>query len=70
MLRDPDGVGLIDGWGGISYQALAERVQQLAAGLAAQGLRPGDRLDLLLANRPEFAVGCSPPPDSARSLCR
>ncbi|HEX5794287.1 MAG TPA: AMP-binding protein [Geminicoccaceae bacterium] len=56
VLRDPDGVALIDGGARISYRALAERVQRLAAGLAAQGIRPGDRLALLLANRPEFAV--------------
>jgi O-succinylbenzoic acid--CoA ligase len=56
VVRDPDGIALIDGETRTSYRALAERVLRLAAGLAAQGIRPGDRVALLLGNRPEFAV--------------
>lgn len=37
-----------------SYQALAQAAQALAGRLAAQGLQPGDRVVMLLSNRPEF----------------
>ena len=37
-----------------SYEALAQASQRLAGSLAAQGLRAGDRVVMLLSNRPEF----------------
>jgi long-chain acyl-CoA synthetase len=40
----------------ISYRELTERVQALAAGLAALGVNPGDRLALLSENRLEWAL--------------
>ena len=40
--------------GVITYAALAERNEQVAAGLAARGLGPGDRVAVLMRNRPEF----------------
>lgn len=37
-----------------TYQSLAHRVASLAAGLSAAGLSSGDRVALLMENRPEF----------------
>lgn len=39
---------------GISYPALSERVARLATGLASVGLHRGDRVVLLMPNRPEL----------------
>src|SRR3954466_6905820 len=38
----------------ITWSQYAERVKQLAAGLAALGLKRGDTIGLMLNNRPEF----------------
>ena len=38
------------------YRALAERAARFAAGLRAEGLRPGDRVALAMANAPEYLV--------------
>jgi long-chain acyl-CoA synthetase len=38
----------------VSFQELQERVQNIAAALAAQGFAAGDRLALLLPNSPEY----------------
>ena len=40
--------------GKITYRALADRVGKAAAGLAAQGLRPGARVAILAENGPQF----------------
>src|SRR5437016_763206 len=40
----------------LSYRELTERVRALAAGLAALGCEPGDRLALLSENRIEWAL--------------
>ncbi len=40
----------------ISWSDLAGRVTAVAAGLAAHGVRPGDRVALLSENRPEWAL--------------
>jgi len=40
----------------ISWSELAGRVAAVAAGLAAHGVRPGDRVALLSENRPEWAL--------------
>ncbi len=53
-LRARDVAG--DGWDELSYDALAERVARAAAGLAALGVVPGDRVVLMLRNRPEFHI--------------
>ncbi len=39
-----------------SYRALDAQVAQLAGGLAAAGVGPGDRVAMLMSNRPEFLV--------------
>lgn len=38
----------------ITWQEYGARVRALAAGLANLGVRPGDTLGILMANRPEF----------------
>ena len=41
----------------LSYQALAERVQQLASQLRAQGVQPGQRIPLVVKRGLEMVVG-------------
>jgi long-chain acyl-CoA synthetase len=43
-------------WHSISADAFVERVKNVALGLAAAGLRPGDRIALLSENRPEWSI--------------
>jgi long-chain acyl-CoA synthetase len=53
---NPDGDALVCGDERLSYRALRERSSRFAAGLAARGIGPGDRVALLLGNRIEFVV--------------
>ena len=47
----------IDGkWQAISAEQFAERVKNVALGLAAAGIRPGDRIALLSENRPDWSI--------------
>jgi long-chain acyl-CoA synthetase len=55
-LRDPDALALLEGGARLTYRDLAGRAEQLAAGMAAWGVRTGDRVALLLGNRLEFVV--------------
>ena len=41
----------------LSYWELFGRAEALAAGLAARGVRPRDRVAFFLGNRPEFVIG-------------
>ena len=41
-------------YGDVSWQALSERVKWAAAALIGMGVRPGDRVGILSANRQEF----------------
>jgi acyl-CoA synthetase (AMP-forming)/AMP-acid ligase II len=50
----PDRDAIIDGDRRVTHAQLLERCVAVAAGLAAHGLRKGDRLALLLQNRMEF----------------
>src|SRR5947207_1300037 len=43
-----------DGWREVTWQTMAERVRAIAAGLIDMGVRPGDRVALLSATRPEW----------------
>ncbi|NOR73123.1 MAG: AMP-binding protein [Mariprofundaceae bacterium] len=40
----------------ITYQMLSDRVKKVASGLMRAGIKPGDRIALLMENRPEWAV--------------
>jgi long-chain acyl-CoA synthetase len=44
------------GWIELSYQDLANRIQDLSLGLLEIGIRPGDRIAILSENRPEWAI--------------
>ena len=43
-------------WVSLSYQQLADRVQDLSLGLLELGINPGDRVAILSENRPEWAI--------------
>jgi len=40
----------------ITYRMLGDRIRHLACGLMEAGVKPGDRIGLLMENRPEWAV--------------
>jgi long-chain acyl-CoA synthetase len=52
--RDREALRMRGGEGSLTWGEYDRRVRELAAGLAAHGLRRGDRLALMLVNRPEF----------------
>jgi len=43
-------------WVSLSWAETARRVRHMACGLAALGIRPGDRVALVAENRPEWAI--------------
>ena len=45
-----------DTWINISAESFVERVRNVALGLAALGIKPGDRIALLSENRPEWSI--------------
>src|SRR5215213_9121332 len=50
----PDGEALVYRDERVTHAELVDRVERLAAGLAAEGIAPGDAVALLLANDPTF----------------
>src|SRR5690606_34065098 len=54
LARRPRAQALVVGDARWTYAEAAERIGLIAAGLAARGIRAGDRIALLLPNRPEF----------------
>jgi len=54
IARAGDRRALVQGTRVLTYRALGARVARLAAGLAGLGLRRGDRIVLLMPNRPEL----------------
>ena len=58
VARQPDEVALrvrtADGWSEITWTAYADRALRVAAALRGMGVEPGDRVAMLLRNRPEF----------------
>ncbi len=54
MARNPDGDAVVCGDTRWSYRALDAEVARIAAGLAAAGVAPGERVLMLMGNRPEF----------------
>ncbi|MHA7304884.1 (2,3-dihydroxybenzoyl)adenylate synthase [Arthrobacter sp. TMN-49] len=55
-VQRPHAIALVDAAERVSYAELELRVAQLAAGLAAAGIRQGDRVLLQLPNRVSFVV--------------
>ncbi len=51
----PDRTAVVCGFERISHRDYLKRVERLAAGLAAQGVKPGDRVAVVARNCPEFA---------------
>src|SRR6476646_6611058 len=52
--RDPDGVAIRFEGRTITWRELHERIGALAAAFAQRGVGPGDRVAILMTNRPEF----------------
>ena len=52
----PDSIAIVDGDVRLSFATLDEQAERIARNLWRMGLRPGDRLALLLDNRAEFVV--------------
>lgn len=56
LARDPQREALISGDLRLTYAQFDELVARVAAGFAARGLGRGDRVALLIGNRPEFVI--------------
>ena len=54
--RNPDGEALIFGRERLTWREVAQKSMQIAAGFKEIGLKPGDRVALLLGNRNEFVL--------------
>src|SRR4029077_6185002 len=54
IARAGDRLALVQGGRTLTYRALADRLAHLAGVLARLGLRLGDRIVLLMPNRPEL----------------
>jgi long-chain acyl-CoA synthetase len=52
----PDGPALRCDGATTTFSELADNAARFAAYLGHRGLRPGDRVGVMLANRPEFAM--------------
>ncbi|MCY4481018.1 MAG: AMP-binding protein [Rhodospirillales bacterium] len=54
--RYPDHEALVGGETRLTYRELREEVRRLAKGLHALGVRRGDKVGLLMGNRPEWIL--------------
>jgi long-chain acyl-CoA synthetase len=54
--RNGDGEALVCGDKRLSWREVLQQSRQIAGGLHAKGLRPGDRIGVLLGNRIEFVL--------------
>jgi fatty-acyl-CoA synthase len=54
--RYPGGEFVVGGDTRLTYEAFRQRAEELARGLLALGVRPGDRVALLMSNRPEWLL--------------
>ena len=53
---DEAGAGAGDGWQSLTWSQARQRVLEVAAGFAALGLAPGERVALMLPNRSEHVL--------------
>ncbi len=56
VARRPDGEAVVDGERRFTYRDLDAQVTRVAGALLARGLRPGDRMAIILHNRAEFLL--------------
>ena len=56
VARRPAGQALVSGAGAMTYGELNVQVERVAAGLHRLGLAAGERVGVLLGNRPEFVI--------------
>src|SRR4051812_46979685 len=56
VLRNPEGEAVVCRDQRISWRELDRKVTSVATGLAQRGIKSGDRIGLLVGNRPEFVV--------------
>ena len=56
LRRNPDGDALVCGDERLTYRQLMEQSARVATGMAARGVKAGDRVALLLGNRIEFVL--------------
>lgn len=76
--RDPDGEALVHEGQRLTWRALNLSANRLANGLLAIGVKPGDRVGLILGNTPEIVqlyfalakIGCVSVPIMPRSVAR
>src|SRR3954468_11126501 len=54
--RNPDGEALVCGQRRLTWRDVAAQSAEIAAGLGKLGLKPGDRVGVLLGNRIEFVL--------------
>jgi acyl-CoA synthetase (AMP-forming)/AMP-acid ligase II len=54
--RNPNGEAIVCGERRLTWRELDQQVTRVGAALAARGIRAGDRIGLLVGNRPEFVV--------------
>jgi acyl-CoA synthetase (AMP-forming)/AMP-acid ligase II len=54
--RHADRIALVDGSQRVDYRTLKHRVDRVAGGLRARGLRPGDRVAVWMGNRVEWVL--------------
>jgi long-chain acyl-CoA synthetase len=55
--RNPDAEAVVAGSVRMTYRGLGDSVERVAAGLHRLGLAAGERVGMLIGNRPEFVVG-------------
>ena len=54
--RDPDKVAIHHGGTALTYRELVDRSSRFATYLVGQGVRPGDRVGVLMHNQPEWII--------------
>ena len=63
-------MAIVDGDGRFTYAEWYAEIGRVADGLAAQGVRKGDRLGVVLQNRLAMATCIGPASSPASSWCR
>ena len=56
VLRNPDGEAIVYGDQRMSWRELDQKITSVANALAQRGIKSGERIGLLVGNRPEFVI--------------